>query len=182
MRFKSKKTTISDLIGHKNDSIQTPPEIYEALDKIYGFDFDPCPLIKPDWDGLEIEWKSSNFVNPPFSSIKKWLEKGIKESQKGKTSVFLITARTSSKYWFDLVWGMADHIVFLEGATQFPGYKGKLPIPLAVVVYGSKKTKKERPIFPFCPKKRCVMAFDLGRHGRHFLNPSKRVKKVKEGS
>lgn len=128
-----------DLFGKKNDKVGTPPEIYEELEKNFGtFDFDPCPLEdpRPLWNGLEISWGFNNYVNPPFSDIKKWVEKALKEAEEGKQSVFLITARISSKYWFDLIWPKARSIWFLEGATQFAGYTGKLPVPLAVVLFG----------------------------------------------
>ena len=77
----------------------TPPEIYKALNTEFGFNFDPCPYPKPeDFDGLTIEWGSSNYVNPPFGSIvhqgkKKgptaWARKAITENKKGK-SVILV--------------------------------------------------------------------------------------------
>jgi len=73
----------------------TPPEIYKKLDKEFHFDFDPCPYPKKDFDGLDVEWGKSNYVNPPFrkedgGGIAKWITKGIEENKKGKTVVFLI--------------------------------------------------------------------------------------------
>lgn len=39
-----------------------PPEIYLPLDRIFHFDFDPCPHPKPpDFDGLSCEWGTSNW-------------------------------------------------------------------------------------------------------------------------
>ncbi len=77
----------------------TPPELYEQLDREFGFDFDPCPFPKPDnFDGLTIEWGMVSYVNPPFGSIihegkKKgptaWVRKAIEESKKGKTVVLV---------------------------------------------------------------------------------------------
>lgn len=130
-----RKRKLGDIFGKKNDSIQTPPEIYGELDSEHHFDFDPCPLKRPKWDGLKVPWGKSNFINPPFSEIKKWLQKGIEEKKNGNKSVFLLTARVSSKYWFDLVFPEASQISFLEGAFQFPGFERKFPIPLALVVF-----------------------------------------------
>ena len=77
----------------------TPPDLYTELDKEFKFDFDPCPYPKPDdFDGLEIDWKNSNYVNPPFGSImhkgkKKgataWVRKAIAENEKGKNVVLV---------------------------------------------------------------------------------------------
>lgn len=136
MPRKGKKSQIKDLFGKKNDSVKTPKEIYDELERIFGKFFDPCPFVRPEWDGLSISWKLNNYVNPPFSEIKKWMVKAIEESKLGKQSVFLVTARVSSKYWFDLVWPFAKNIWFLEGATQFEGYENKLPIPLCVILFG----------------------------------------------
>jgi len=83
----------------------TPPELFEALNQRFGFDFDPCPFPMPDgFDGLTCEWGDSNYVNPPFGSImhqgpgdkrpkKKgptaWARKAIAENEKGKRVVLV---------------------------------------------------------------------------------------------
>lgn len=77
----------------------TPPELFQALDAEFHFDFDPCPHPLPDgFDGLTCEWGQSNYVNPPFGSIihqgkKKgptaWMRKAIEEQAKGKRVVLV---------------------------------------------------------------------------------------------
>ncbi len=119
---------------------ETPKDFYDALNSIYHFDHDPCPLYGKDNpnipDGLTSEWGLCNYVNPPFNEINKWLNKGLEEYKKGKTCVFFITARTNTKYWHEFVWKRAQVIMFLEGRMAFGNkYKGELPIPLAIVVY-----------------------------------------------
>jgi hypothetical protein len=76
-------------------AIETPKEIYEKLDKIHHFDFDPCPL-SPNFDGLLVAWKKSNFVNPPFRVYLLWTLKAIEECMKGNSSVLLIPANVKS--------------------------------------------------------------------------------------
>lgn len=71
------------------------PEIFDKLNKEFNFDFDPCPYPKPEWNGLKIEWGSSNWVNPPFRKedggpIYPWVKKAIEEYKKGKTSVLIL--------------------------------------------------------------------------------------------
>src|SRR5271165_6977223 len=62
----------------------TPNHLYNELNSEFAFDFDPCP-IEHTFDGLIIEWGKSNFVNPPYNEIKKWIKKGYGEFLKGKT-------------------------------------------------------------------------------------------------
>jgi hypothetical protein len=69
-----------------DDNYATPPEFYGRLNKIYNFDFDPCPYCTgtPLVNGLSIEWKKSNFINPPYSQKLKeaFVIKGLEESKK----------------------------------------------------------------------------------------------------
>lgn len=134
-------------IGNKNDDIGTPKEFYDQLNEIYHFDFDPCPLKCTEFDGLEIDWKESNFVNPPYSKIGLWLRKAIKELEKGKKSVFLIPVRSQSQYWRDLIFPFASYIDFITGGIRFEPYKNISPMPMCLVVFDP-KDKTNRPIKP----------------------------------
>lgn len=117
---------------------QTPDSVYEELDKEFNFDFDPCPT-NPDFDGLEIEWGKSNFVNPPYGrEIPKWAKKGYEEAQKGKTVVFLVPSRTDTRYWHDYFM-KADEIRFIKGRLKFKGATNSAPFPSAVVVFREKE-------------------------------------------
>ena len=69
-----------------SDNWATPKDLYEELNNEFSFDFDPCP-INHDlslWDGLKIDWKKNNFVNPPYSrSLKEaFVKKAIEESKR----------------------------------------------------------------------------------------------------
>ena len=76
-----------------------PPELMESLQQEFNFDYDPCPYPKPDdFDGLDADWGSSSWVNPPFGTVihkgkKKgataWARKCIEENKKGKTVVMV---------------------------------------------------------------------------------------------
>lgn len=77
----------------------TPPGLMNQLQQEFKFTFDPCPYPKPDeFDGLDSEWGSVNYVNPPFGVVmhkgkKKgataWARKCIEEHKKGKTVVMV---------------------------------------------------------------------------------------------
>jgi len=75
--------------------------MFESIQEEFGINFDPCPFPRPEgFDGLEIEWGGSSYVNPPFGGYmdqrkkKKigptaWARKAIIEFKKGKKVVFV---------------------------------------------------------------------------------------------
>lgn len=55
-----KKTEVRNNSG---DDWKTPEWFYSQLDKIYHFDFDPCPY-QADFDGLNITWGGGKLHKP----------------------------------------------------------------------------------------------------------------------
>lgn len=108
-----------------NDHWATPKWLYDQLNEEFKFDYDPCPL-HADFDGLVIEWGSSNFVNPPYNRIDKpkFIQKAFDEYLKGKTCVLLIPVATSTKQFHELILPYAE-IRFLKGRVAFAGYSDK---------------------------------------------------------
>ena len=77
----------------------TPPDLYCKLNNEFEFDFDPCPYPLPqNFNGLDIPWGASNYVNPPFRKADgafgggptAFIRKAIEEQKQGKTSVIII--------------------------------------------------------------------------------------------
>lgn len=124
------------LFTSKTQTWKTPPELKEQLYKEFNIDFDPCPE-NPTFDGLNIEWKLSNFVNPPYKSIAAWIKKGFDEWNKGKTIVFLIPARTDTRWFHDYIL-KATEIRFIRGRLKFSGYKNSAPFPSMIVIFKGK--------------------------------------------
>ncbi len=77
----------------------TPPDLMQALQDEFHFDWDACPYPKlDDFDGLTQEWGGCTYVNPPFGSIMHegrrkgptaWARKAMAEQAKGKTVVMV---------------------------------------------------------------------------------------------
>ena len=113
--------------GNKVDDWATPKWLYDSLNMEFGFDFDPCPM-NPEFDGLNIEWGKSNFVNPPYSTKLKsnFIRKGFEEWMKGKTVVFLIPPSIDTKDFHNYILPYAE-IRYICGRVCFEGYdtKGK---------------------------------------------------------
>lgn len=128
------------LFTSHNQLWRTPKAIYDELNFRFEFDFDPCPT-DPHFDGLSVEWEKSNFCNPPYRNIAKWIKKGWEEFQKGKTVVFLIPSRTDTKWWHEYCM-KADSIRFIKGRIRFEGAKENAPFPSAIVIFGKEKNGK----------------------------------------
>lgn len=125
----------------KTDKWKTPSELYDQLNKEFNFDFDPCPINwKPgDPDGLTIEWGKSNFCNPPYSEVSKWIEKSFVEWKKGKKVVMLINAITDTKAFHKYIYGNAE-LRFIKGRVCFvnpecPDKKQPSPKPSILVIF-----------------------------------------------
>lgn len=123
-------------IGKLKDDVETPKDLYDLLNSEFKFTFDPCPL-ECTWNALlaEFAWGDVNFVNPPFSNIEAFLRKGVLETMRGKTSVFLVPVRSGSKYWHDFVYPYATEIRFLQAGIKFKGYDNPSPFAACILVF-----------------------------------------------
>jgi len=111
-------------LQHKDDW-KTPINFYDKLNEEFDFDFDPCPYRHDmSWDGLEVEWGKSNFVNPPYSRKLKeaFIMKAIEESKKGKLCVVLLPVSTSTKIFHDHILPNNKEIRFVRRRLKFSGY------------------------------------------------------------
>lgn len=127
----------------KTDKWQTPPKLYEELHREFNFNFDPCPITwnTGDPDGLEIEWGTSTFVNPPYSNVARWIEKAHTEWKKGKQVVMLINAITDTKAFHEYIYNKSGvEIRFIKGRVSFidpsnPNKKQPSPKPSMIVIF-----------------------------------------------
>lgn len=131
------------LFSKKSDNWSTPKEFYSKLDAEFKFDYDPCPL-NATYNALEdyICWGGRVFINPPYSNIRAFLEKGLQELKKGNAEllVYLIPARTDTKWFHDLIYGKAE-IRFIKGRLKFGDSKNSAPFPSMLVIYNQSTTE-----------------------------------------
>jgi len=118
-----------------SDRWTTPADTYAALNDEFHFDFDPCPLDGTE-DGLAslfVDWCGKRvFCNPPYGpGIAKWLERGLE----AKLSVFLIPARTDTRWFHDIVLPKAKEIRFIRGRLKFGESVNAAPFPSMVVIF-----------------------------------------------
>jgi len=123
----------------ESDHYATPIKFYEKLHREYAFDFDPCPLRSTS-DGLLLDWIGNIYINPPYSNILPFIEKGIAEIRKGnaQTLVYLIPIRSDTKYWHTLIMPLAKEIKFVKGRLNFNESKSPAPFPCVLVIFDKK--------------------------------------------
>lgn len=117
----------------KSDNHSTPTVIYEELDNEFHFNDDPCPLNGTG--GLDREWGTSVFLNPPYSNPTPWVKKAYEESLKGKLVVGLLRGDTSTKWFHDWVLGKAE-LRFFRGRIRFNGKPA--PFPSIIAIWGKR--------------------------------------------
>ena len=120
------------MFSSATDHWSTPKDVYDKLDSEFHFDYDPCPLHGDG--GLNSDWGTISFVNPPYSDIKKWVEKAYTQWEYGKTVVMLIPSRTDTRWWHDYVM-KATEIRFIKGRLKFGGAKNSAPFPSCIVIF-----------------------------------------------
>lgn len=110
----------------------TPQALYEALDGEFRFNLDPCP---PDFatDGLLLDWTGRRvFCNPPYGpSIPRWISKG----PSAQLAVFLLPARTDTRWFHELCLPHAQEIRFLKGRLRFSEGAGSAPFPSMLAIF-----------------------------------------------
>lgn len=113
----------------------TPKAVYDVLDSEFSFDFDPCPL-GGDLDGtarLFNSWEGKRvFCNPPYGpKVRDFLELW----KDADVAVYLIPARTDTRWFHDIVLPYAKEVRFIKGRLKFGEAKNSAPFPSMVVVF-----------------------------------------------
>jgi hypothetical protein len=126
-----------------NDSIYTPPEIFERLG--LEFDIDVCapeqalpwiPAKKHFWleiDGLAQDWEGLVWCNPPYSKPRPWIEKFMAHS-----NGVMLTSMARSK-GSQIYWSKADGLSYLPSNFKFVKPDGSLHgifLPVMLVAMG----------------------------------------------
>lgn len=133
----------------------TPPHFLEHIYDVFGLpDLDPCghalsPVIAArkitladGGDGLRDEWTGAfAYVNPPFSSLLKWLRRAEDQWRKGNVEkvVALVPARLDAPWYHDHLRHFAD-VWILRGRLSFGTLAGKgnqAPFALMTVMMGA---------------------------------------------
>jgi site-specific DNA-methyltransferase (adenine-specific) len=96
-------------VGSLSDEWETPPWLFNQLDRVFHFDLDVCAsqnnilTAGQPIDALQDEWGKINFMNPPYSKPARFLQFAYEYSEYGKTTVALIKGDPSTRWWSNWV-------------------------------------------------------------------------------
>lgn len=158
--------------SRQSDEWETPQWLFDELNSIFNFDcdlaasednykcdtyytkdiFDPITSIFP------FTVHKSIFCNPPYSRIKDFLGclKRSFEFDKQIKSVWLLPARTCTKWFHEIVLPHAHYIGFIKGRLKFGNSINSAPFPSIIVVFDLNKNYAN----PLHLKQR-IQTFDL---------------------
>lgn len=137
------------VFSRKSDNWETPQYLFDQLNEEFHFTLDACAseenkkcqrYFSVENNGLEKDWSGEIvFCNPPYSEVKKWVEKAYRESsENGATVVLLIPSRTDTKWFHEYIWGKSE-IRFIKGRLRFGNATENAPFPSMIVVYLGKR-------------------------------------------
>ena len=123
------------LFSAATDRWETPGELKAALYREFGLNFDPCP-IDGTQNGLAPLfscWRDKRvFCNPPYGpGVANWIERGFEAD----IAVFLLPARTDTRWFHELCLPYAAEIRFLKGRLKFSGATNSAPFPSMIVIF-----------------------------------------------
>jgi site-specific DNA-methyltransferase (adenine-specific) len=126
---------------------ETPKELYDKLDKEFGFTLDFCAtelnkkhnhFYSEEQDALKQNPnKEIIFCNPPYGNRIKDFVKKCSELGNNNIVVMLIPARTDTLYFHEYIYGKAE-IRFIKGRIKFIGNQkgsGSAPFPSMIVIF-----------------------------------------------
>ena len=136
---------------------ETPNNVFNRLNDEFNFILDAASTIDNakcknfysiEDNSLNQNWSNhkSIWCNPPYGrEIGKFIKKGYEESQKDCSVVFLIPARTDTKWWYEFC--SKGEVRFIKGRLKFinkllPSYNvngnfkiSPAPFPSAIVIF-----------------------------------------------
>lgn len=113
----------------------TPSDVYAALHEEFGFTMDPCPLggVIDGTAPLFVKWSGERvFCNPPYGpGIRPFLDRAME----AECAVFLIPARTDTRWFHEICLPLAKEIRFIKGRLKFGDSKNSAPFPSMIAIF-----------------------------------------------
>lgn len=116
----------------EKDDWQTPPRVYEPIQRTDGIDMDPCAApdtnigdinLTEEHDGLSTPWEGVVFMNPEFSRKKTWIKRAIDEylNNPAVERVYILTPDSTDvkSWWHGLLRPACTWTVFFRGRVKY---------------------------------------------------------------
>ena len=133
------------IVTGKDQCARTPDGMFDMFECLFGYKkeewFDVCPPL-PSVDGLNAQWKSPAFCNPPFKDMRLWFDKAVHEQRiHGVFTLMLLPFRTAARYMHHHVLQKraVSRVVVLTSRVRFKTYKKDFPLPIVLICVGSPK-------------------------------------------
>ena len=101
-----------------SDRWMTPDWILKMFETYH----DPCP-IDYTVDGLSYDWCKYHdqvFVNPPYSDVKPWVKKALREIEKYPDStIVMLLKHDSSTSWYGMLKEYGAEFMMIQGRLKF---------------------------------------------------------------
>lgn len=129
-------------LSSRQQHARTPQWLWNLLEAHHGPLHDQCPP-EPQHDCLQATWRSTSYVNPPFSSAKQWLIKAAEEAQRGTSSIVLLPCRFHTKHFHEAV-PFVERVQVLAKPIRFEDtsgneHKRRLPAAVCLLQFGGSK-------------------------------------------
>ncbi len=136
-----------------NNERGTPTEFIRKLQSAIDgkFSLDPCSGAEPvpiaetrftkEDNGLAQDWSGHDtvFVNPPYSDLKDWLKKVVREANREQNApnliITLLPGNTSTQ-WFHRYAAESEYLCLVEGRLTFNGTDKNAPFASIMSVFG----------------------------------------------
>ena len=114
----------------KSDVHITPDRVWDIIKDNWGYEkeqfFDPCPVNR-QWNGLDIDWRDLNYVNPPYSRergdkktlLTLFVEKTLKETILNNSITVMLLPSKTDQEWFHKIKNF--EIIWIRGRLKFVG-------------------------------------------------------------
>ncbi|MEK6883311.1 MAG: phage N-6-adenine-methyltransferase [Nanoarchaeota archaeon] len=133
----------------KSNEWKTPKFLFDKLNEEFNFNLDAAAskdnalcknFFTLEDNSLIQDWQFGTvFCNPPYGrEIGKFVKKGYEESLRGCTVVFLIPARTDTKWWHEYC--SKGEVRFIKGRLKFKNGNctNSAPFPSVIVIFNGK--------------------------------------------
>lgn len=139
--------TVKGIFSRKSDEWCTPTDLFKAYNDLYNFNLDAASTHENalcedhftiEENGLDRSWQGKRvWCNPPYSNVKEWVDKAIKETTLSKNAivVMLLPSRTDTAWFHKLLGETSVSIRFLRGRLRFNGCNQNAPFPSIIVIF-----------------------------------------------